>query len=78
MTLEDLEESGILLPREQWGKRDLRTGVAKVPLLIVAAAAVCGGVLTYAGNGQTLTWIGLGLFLAGLAGFTWISLRGIR
>lgn len=77
MSLEQLEEDGLLRPREQWGRGHARSNVAKIPLLAVAIAAVASAGLMYFGNGGRVTWIGLGLFFLALAAFTAVSLRGI-
>jgi len=78
MTMEELEEDGILLPRDQWGKRELKSRVAKVPLLVIAGAALGSVGMMYLGNGRGLTWMGLGVFFASLTAFTAVSLSGIR
>lgn len=78
MGLEDLRKAGVLLPKEEWGKRDLSTDVKKLPLLVLAALVPASAVLMYVGNGKGLTWIGLALFFVFLGGFTFLSLRGIR
>ena len=78
MSLEDLENAGILLPREEWGTRDLSTSVNK-PLLVVAgiiAIAACG--LMYMGDGGPLTWLGGAVYLVDLVGFTWLSWRAVE
>jgi len=78
MSLEDLEQAGILLPREAWGTHDIHTHVARVPLLVLGTLAPVSVALMYVGNGEWLTWAGLGVFFALMAAFTWLSLRGIR
>ena len=78
MSLDELEQAGILLPREKWGTHDIHTNVAKIPLLILGALAPVAAALMYVGNGTGLTWAGLGLFFVLMAAFTWLSLRGIR
>lgn len=78
MSLEDLEQAQLLLPREQWGTHDIHTHVAKLPLLVSGALVLLSAAMMYAGNGGWLTWVGLALFFAVLTAFTWVSLRGIR
>lgn len=78
MGLEDLKKAGVLLPKEEWGQRDLTTDVKKLPLLVVAGLAPVSAVLMYVGDGKALTWIGLALFFVFLGGFTFLSLKGIR
>ncbi|MGH8543085.1 MAG: hypothetical protein ACREX3_05515 [Gammaproteobacteria bacterium] len=77
MSLEDLESAGILLPREEWGKRDLTTAVNK-PLLVVAGiVAVVTCAFMYVGNGGPLTWVGGLVYLVDLVAFTWVSWRAV-
>lgn len=78
MSLEELEQAGILLPRKEWGKREVRTGVARAPLAAIAVLLPVTAGLLYFGDGRWPSWIGLGGFFCLLAGFTWVSLRGIR
>jgi len=77
VTVEDMERKGLLLPRDQWQDEVPDTNVAHVPLMAVFASFLTSGVLMYEGNGKSLTWIGLALFLAALAGFTLLSLLAI-
>ena len=37
MTLKELEDAGVLLPRDKWRKRPCKTRVPRLPLLIVGA-----------------------------------------
>jgi hypothetical protein len=77
MSLDDLERAGVTLPREEWGKREVRSTVNK-PLFVAAAAlAVGAGLLMYFGDGRFATWLGAGLFLLALLGATSISLLAV-
>lgn len=78
MSLEELQEAGILLHQSKWRKRPVRTKVPRVPVAITGALLPVAVSFMYFGDGRVLTWIGLGIFLVLLAGFTWASLRGIR
>lgn len=78
MSLESLEQDGILLPREQWGKADLHTTVNKPRLIALGVVAVAGCGLMLWGDGNAWTWIGLMLFLADLFAFTAFSMQAIR
>lgn len=77
MSLEDLEDAGILLPREEWGKHETKTRQNKLLVLLPAAVAVVSAVLMYWGNGRLWTWIGLGLFLVALLAFTGAALQAV-
>jgi hypothetical protein len=74
MALDDLERAGVTLPREEWGKREVRSTVNKPLFVATAALAVGAGVLMYFGEGRFMTWVGAGLFLLALFGATTISL----
>ena len=77
MSLEDLERAGITLPRDQWGKREVRSTVNRPLFLAAAAGAVAAGILMYWGNGGITTWIGAILFLASLFTVTGVALRAV-
>lgn len=62
MSIEDLEQHGVLLPKEEWGTHQLETTTSELPLLFIFFCSVAGCVLTYYGNGNMWTWIGIGLF----------------
>jgi hypothetical protein len=77
MSLDDLERAGVTLPREEWGKREVRSTVKKPLFVVTAALAVCAGLLMYFGDGRFTTWVGAGLFLLALFGATTISLIAV-
>jgi hypothetical protein len=77
VSLDDLERAGVTLPRQEWGKRMIRSTINK-PLFIVTAALAGGAVLLmYFGDGGVTTWVGAGLFLLALFGATSISLLAV-
>ncbi len=78
MSLEDLERAGVLLPRDEWGKRDLHTTVNKPLLGVTGATAAISALLMYFGGGGLFTWIGVGLYFVVLFGFTLVSLRAVE
>lgn len=63
MSIEDLEQHGVLLPKEEWGTHQLETTTSQVSLLFMFSLSVLGCVLTWYGNGNAWTWLGIGLFL---------------
>ena len=77
MALDDLERAGVTLPREEWGKRDVRSTVNKPLFVVTAALAVGAGLLMYFGDGRFTTWVGAGLFLLALFGATSIALLAV-
>lgn len=72
-----LQEQKILRPRSERAPDDLHTQVNTGELLIVGVLGFVSAGLMYFGGGATWTWVGAGLFLLTLAGFTYISTRGI-
>ena len=78
MSLEELEAAGVLLPRDKWRKRKVKSRVARLPLLGMGILLPVSVALMYFGDGGGPTWAGLAIFLGILAGFTRVSLRGIR
>ncbi|MGM0491592.1 MAG: hypothetical protein ACQER1_01500 [Armatimonadota bacterium] len=78
MSLKDLEEHGILLPKEEWGVHDLHTSVNEAELV---ACLLFGGVtltLMYIGDGEALTFVGTVLFIIFLGWITHVSVKGIE
>lgn len=78
MGLEDLKEQDILLPEEEWGEHRLETTVPEIPVAVIFLLSAVGCVLTYIGDGNTLTWIGIVLFFIAFFGIVWICDRAVR
>lgn len=62
MSIEDLQQHGVLLPEDEWGTRKLTTTTSEIPLLLLFLAAAAGCFLTFWGGGNQWTWIGISLF----------------
>lgn len=77
MSIQDLEEHGILLPRKAWGKMALSTSVNKAALSVAFFLGALSCVLMILGEGGLLTWLGALLFIIFLLVFTLISNQGI-
>ena len=75
MSLEDLERAGVLLPRDEWGKREVRSAVNKKLFLAAMVAAAVAFFLMFYGDGRAITWLGSLLYLVVLSAVTWIGLR---
>ena len=75
MSLEDLERAGVMLPRNEWGKREVRSAVNKKLFLAATAISAAAFLLMYYGNGRAITWLGSLLFFIALFDVTWIALR---
>ena len=78
MSQDELEQAGILLPREEWGTKEIQTSVPRTPLILISILAPAATILMFTGDGRLMTWIGLGLFLLLLMCFTWLNLKGIK
>ena len=77
MSLEELKEAGVLLPEEEWGEHETKTTVRQIPMLIASLLAVAGLVAAYVGGGQTLTWIGIIVFLVAFFAVLWMCDRAV-
>lgn len=75
MALEDLEQAGVTLPRDQWGKREVRSAINKPLFLASAVFAVASAVLMYFGDGRLLTWLGAVVFIVALFAATALALH---
>ena len=78
MSKEDLENMGVLLPEDEWGKHSLATTVNKPLLIAIGVMTMLSAFLMYWGNGDSLTWVGVALFLTMLSGFTVLSIRAVQ
>ncbi len=78
MSLKDLHQAGVLLPRDEWGVHDLHTSVNKPMLLAAMALGLTSVVLMYVGGGGTLTFIAGGLFIGFMAWITHISIKAVN
>ncbi len=77
MTLEDLEEAGLILPEDQWGTHALKTRVNRPLLLTLGAVTLVSLLVMYFDDGGMWTWISLAAYIAMLAAFTWLSWRAV-
>ena len=77
MSQKDLEEAGILLPKDLWGHARKGSTVNIFGLILAGILGIGSGAMIYLGDGTLLTWIGvLGYFLF-LGLFLFVSLRAI-
>lgn len=78
MGLRDLNDMGLLLPREQW---DSVPSASRITGLLTAGAVVLGlasALLVWFGRGGTGTFVGLGLFFLDLAAFLLVTFRAVE
>jgi len=78
MSLKNLQDAGVLLPKEEWGVHDLHTSVNKPRLLASLALGLASVIMMYLGNGSALTFVGAALFLAFMVWITHISIRAVH
>lgn len=78
MSYEDLREHNIFLPEEHWDELDLSSSVNQPLLLLVIIIGLVSCILMVIGAGNSLTWIGTGLFFVFLFSFTVVSNAGIN
>lgn len=77
MSLEDLQEAGVLLPEEEWGERTLESTASRPGYVVMGIVAVACGALMFTGDGGTTTWLAAVVFLLDLLAFTWLSWRAV-
>jgi hypothetical protein len=77
MSLKDLENAGVTLPPDQWGRQSVRSAVNRPGFLVCAAGAITGAVLMFVGEGRLITWLGALLFLVSFFLATATSLRAV-
>ena len=78
MTMEELEEAGLLLPREYWGKNKPKPAMNIFLLVFIALLVIVSMTLIIIGDGNILTFIGIGGFLFALFLFTVLGLVAIN
>lgn len=71
-----LEKEGMLAPKGEQSTIDLHTRVNRTELIICGVIATISSAMMYVGDGNYLTWLGMGGFLISLFGFTAVSVRG--
>jgi hypothetical protein len=77
MSYDDLEQHGIFLPKTHWGESELNRPSSPWLLagLGVGGGSACAAMAV--GGGGWLTWLGSGVFVLTLWGFTWVATRAI-
>lgn len=75
MSLEDLEDAGVTLPPEQWGKYEVRSHINSLLFVSALVVEVLSCIGMYWGDGSLLTWVGAVMFLISSVALTAILLR---
>lgn len=78
MSIEDLQDAGVLLPEEEWGDRALDSTMSRAGAILTGTLAVAAGAGMYLGGGGALTWISASVFLADLLAFTVLAWRAVN
>jgi len=78
MSFEDLDEHGLFLPEDVWGEIDLHTSVNVYQLAATGLLGLGACLMMWLGHGNTLTWVGAGLFFVFMYAFTYVSNAGIE
>jgi hypothetical protein len=77
MSLESLRNMGLLRDEAHWDGSRRASGVPVAALLAAAIIGAGGCAAMAAGDGGWISWVGVGGFLAGLAGVIAANLRGV-
>ena len=78
MSLKDLQDHGILLPKEEWGVHDLHTSVNEVELVLCFLFGAASLGMMYFGAGEMITFVGMVLFIIFLGWITHVSVKAIE
>ena len=66
MPLNDLRKQGLLLPDGMWGQRPHATVRSRISVAVTFSVGLFSAWLIWSGQGGTLTFVGVGIFLADL------------
>jgi len=76
---ERLEEQGYIVDGESTADgAKLRSSVSQPVIFLIGLLTVLAAFLMFAGNGETLTWVGAVLYFGTLLVFTIVSVRAAR
>ncbi len=78
MSQKDLEDAGILLPKNLWGRNQFGSTVNVFALIVAGVLGLGSGALIYLGDGSWLTWVGSFGYFIFLGFFLFISIRAIE
>ena len=76
-----LEEQGYIVDGEATAEAnggDLQSSVSQPIIFLIGALTVAAAFMMFAGNGETLTWVGAVLYFGALLLFTLVSVRAAR
>ena len=73
-----LAEQGFIGHDEDEADGKLRSSVSQPLMLLIGVLTLIAAVMMFAGNGSTLTWIGVLVYFGSLLAFTFVSVRAAR
>ena len=77
MSLRELNDSGMLLPKDEWGSHALGSTVSSFGLLAALFLGLVSIAMMYLGAGGTVTMVGIVLFLIFMVWITQISVGAV-
>ena len=77
MSIRELTEAGMLLPKDEWGRHDMHTTVNKVAMVGSLLLGLASVVTMYLGGGGMVTIVGAVGFIGFMAWITWISVKAV-
>ena len=75
---ERLEEQGYIVEGELETNGKLKSSVSQPLILLIGALTLIAAMMMFAGDGGTLTWIGVLIYFGSLLVFTFVSVRAAR
>lgn len=78
MALDDLEEQGLLLPEEAWGKRPQESWRSRAQIVVCGGLFLASALLIWFGSGSWPTFLGIALFLGDLSLFMIFTFQAVE
>lgn len=78
MALRDLVDLGLILPREHWGHAPSATRRTGILTVLASLLGLGSALLIWWGQGSTLTFVGVGLFLLDLLAFLLVTFAAVE
>lgn len=78
MALRDLDDLGLILPREHWGHTPSASRRTGLLTLLASVLGLTAALLIWFGQGGTMTFVGVGLFLLDLLTFLLVTFMAVE
>jgi len=78
VALRDLVDLGLILPREHWGHAPSATRRTGILTVLASLLGLGSALLIWWGQGSTLTFVGVGLFLLDLLAFLLVTFAAVE